>query len=131
MSKTKAIRLGLVGFGSPHGQFNSGRGGGLFQQAVNSFDGVMPAAVCDISRASLSCARKLFPKIKTFTDCDKMLAGASLDALLIGTPATLHAEFAAKALKSNVHVLSEIPAVMNSDEAGKLWAAQNAASRFT
>ncbi|MGI6087755.1 MAG: Gfo/Idh/MocA family protein [Kiritimatiellia bacterium] len=130
MSETKAIRLGLVGFGSPHGKFDCGRGGGLFQQAVNSFDGVMPAAVCDISCASLSCARKVFPKIKTFTDYDTMLKSASLDALLIGTPATLHAEFAAKALKNNVHVLSEIPAVMDSDEAGKLWAAQKRSKSF-
>lgn len=99
MSKTKTIRLGLAGFGSPYGPFNSGRGGGLFHKAVSSFDGVVPAAICDISSASLACARKVFPKIKTFTDCGKMLAGASLDALLIGTPAPFHAEFSAKALK--------------------------------
>jgi len=130
MSKTKAIRLGLVGFGSPHGKFNSGRGGGLFQQAVNSFDGIVPAAVCDISEPSLACARKIFPNIKTFTDYDKMLKSTALDALLIGTPATLHAEFAVKALKNNVHVLSEIPAVLSAAEADKLWAAHKRSKAF-
>lgn len=117
------IRFGLVGFGSPHGKYNSGRGGGLFQQAVAGFEGIVPAAVCDISRASLAQARKIFPGIKTFTDYDRMLASAQLDALLVGTPAPLHAEFAVKALRKNIHVLSEIPVVAGLKEIRALWAA--------
>lgn len=131
MSKTKQIRLGLVGFGSTvGGRFKGGRGAGLFKQAINGFDGVIPAAVCDISQEALARAREMLPKIKTYTDFDKMLADAPLDALLIGTPATLHAEFAVKALKNNVHVLSEIPAVTSGAEAETLWAAHKRSKAF-
>lgn len=118
----KEIRFGLVGYGSPHDGLMAGRGGNMFKQAVDSFEGIVPSAVCDVSKDSLANAQKAFPGIKTFADYDRMLSETQLDALFIGTPATCHAEFAVKALKRNIHVLSEIPTVTTAAEANALWA---------
>ncbi len=130
MSKPDTIRLGLVGFGDPYNGHNSGRGGNVFQQAISGFDGVIPTAVCDISKTALAAAKEVFPKIKTFADFDQMLASVHLDALIIGTPANLHTEFAVKALKKNIHVLSEIPSVTSAGEAATLWEAHKTSRAF-
>ena len=53
-----------------------------------------------------------------------------MDALLIETPAHLHAEFASKALMRNIHVLSDIPTVNSVEEGNRLWVAQQKSKAF-
>ncbi len=120
---TTPIRLALVGYGSPRGRFGCGRGGNLFRMAVESFKGIVPTAVCDLSPSVLAHARRTFPGIRTYLDFDRMLSDAAMDAVFIATPATCHAGFAAAALARDIHVLSEIPAVTSIAEARRLWAA--------
>lgn len=112
--KNKTIRLAVIGYG---------RGGGVFNEAVAGFDGIVPAAVCDLDPAKRESARKKHPDIQAFEKYDEMLARAELDAVIIGTPAHLHAEFAIKALAKNIHVLSEIPSVWSVAEVDGLWKA--------
>lgn len=119
----KPIRLGVVGYGYRAAKDGSGRGGGLFRQAVEGFDDVLPAAVCDLSPEARALAARTFPGIVTFENYDEMLERSGIDALLIGTPATCHAEFSAKALTAGIHVLSEIPTVYTIEEADRLWRA--------
>lgn len=119
--KKKNIRLAVVGYGTPAGGDTCGRGGSLFKLAVKCFDGVAPAAVCDTNAGCLKNAKHDFPDIKVCNDYDEMIADGSIDAVIIGTPATYHAELAVKALNHNIHVLSEIPSIYTIQEAQLLW----------
>jgi predicted dehydrogenase len=71
----------------------------------------------------LEAARKKHPASRVFEKYDDMLNSIEIDAVIIGTPAHLHAEFASKALARNIHVLSEIPTVWSVAEANQLWKA--------
>ena len=111
-----AIRLALVGYGH--------RGAYMFGLAVKGFEGITPVGICDNNPALLEKAKADFPGVAVFTDFDTMLAQVAPDALLVETPATLHAEFCSKALGRNVHVMSDVPCVERVEEADLLWQAQ-------
>ena len=116
------IRLGVVGYG--------GRGAVMAQLATGSFDDVQLVAVCDISEVSLQAAASDFPQATRFDDFDQMLDAVAMDALLVETPATLHAEFCAKALLRGVDVMGDVPAVESIEQAQNLWDAQQRSSAF-
>lgn len=111
----KQIRLGVVGYG--------GRGVNLFEYATQTFAGILPAAICECDLDRLARARASQPDAAHFDDFDEMLASGTLDALLVETPATCHAEFCARALEHSIHVLSDIPPVASVEEAERLWEA--------
>lgn len=112
----KTIKLGLVGLGH--------RGRGMLSLAVKHVPGVQAAAVCDINADLLKEAAADFPGVPAFTDFAEMLRTVPMDALLVETPASCHAEFCIRCLEKNIHVMSDIPSVDNADEADRLWAAQ-------
>ena len=116
------LRLGLVGYG--------GRGRGLLQLATQSFPGVKAAAICDIDSALLDKAKAEHPNAALFTEFDRMLDGAPFDAMLVETPAALHAEFCSKALSLNIHVMSDVPCVDTPEQAKQLWDAQERSRAF-
>lgn len=118
-----AIKLGVVGYGFREGKDTSGRGGTLFRQSVENLDGILPTAVCDITPAAREHAARKFPGIAVFEDYGEMLTHSGIDALIVSTPATCHAEFSARALRAGIHVLSEIPTVFAIEEANDLWQA--------
>ncbi len=126
----KEIRFGLIGYGSPHDRFDCGRGGALYKNGCAFFENVTPVAVCDKVPEILDNVRNDLPETNVYTDFDEMLESENLDAVLIGTPATCHAEFSIKALKKNIHVLSEIPCINRIEEAAPLWQAQMESSAF-
>lgn len=117
----KQIRLGVVGFGR--------RGRSLFGLATHSL-GVEAAAVCDSAEANLRAAEQAYPEAVLFSEFDRMLEQVKLDALLVETPATFHAELCAKALARDINVMSDVPAVATLEEAHKLWRAQQASRAF-
>jgi predicted dehydrogenase len=59
-----------------------------------------------------------------------MLDETGIDAVLIATPATFHARFCCEALLRGIYVLSEVPAVVDFQEARDLWEAQQASDAF-
>lgn len=120
------IRLGLVGYGYRADMDRGGRGSSLYELSANGFDDVTPAAICDYSPAALTHAAKIFPESTCYDDYETMIAEAALDAVIIATPATYHADLACQALARGIHVLSEIPSVTSHEEAAKLWAAEQA-----
>jgi predicted dehydrogenase len=117
-----AIRLGVVGYGR--------RGRAFLKLAARSFPGVVAAGVCDSDDARLAVARQDFPDAAAFSSFDAMLDSAALDALLVETPATLHAELCSKALAKNVHIMSDVPAAASLEEARQLWQAQQSSRAF-
>ena len=116
----ETIRLGVVGYGS--------RGSSLFDYAARTFDGVLPAAVCDSDPERLSRARETWPHAGHFSDFDEMLVEGLIDTLLVETPATCHTEFCARALEHEFHVMSDVPPVASVAEAHRLWAAEERSS---
>ena len=117
----KKIRLGIVGLGR--------RGRSMFALAAESFEQVVPAAGCDLddkiwmekqNKETLSLAEK-YPDATFFTDYDRMLSETSLDAILVETPANIHAEFCMKALERGIAVLSDVPFAASLDEGNRLW----------
>lgn len=116
---TQEIKLGLVGYGT-FSKFG-GRGAGLTKLAATVFEGVRAVGICDNNPRALEQARLAFPEAGHYADYETMLDEVPMDALLIETPAYMHAEFAIKALERNIHVLSDIPCVNTVDEAWALW----------
>ena len=119
---TSPIKLGVVGFGR--------RGRSLFGMSAQHFDDVVPTAVCDADQALLETSKEAYPEARRFTSFDEMLDGVQLDALLVETPATFHAPFCAAALRKNIHVMSDVPAVASKEEAWELWRAQESSNAF-
>jgi len=119
------IRLGLIGVGGKRCQYNAGRGAGLFRMAAESFEQVVPTAICDINPdAGFEVVKESCPDVECFTDYREMLDKTTLDAVIVGTAATNHAEFATAALRHGVSVLSEIPIVYGLEDVAPLLEAE-------
>lgn len=61
-----------------------------------------------------------FTGIELYTDFDKMLAEADLDAISITLPTYLHTEYTIKALNAGLNVLCEKPMAMTVEDAQKM-----------
>ena len=116
------IRLGVVGFG--------GRGRSLFKLATRCFSGVVAVAVCDSDETNLGAAEQDYPETVLFSGFDRMLDSVELDAILVETPATFHAQLCSKALARNIHVMSDVPAAATMAEAKELWQVQQSSRAF-
>jgi len=115
------IKLGVVGFGR--------RGRALCGLATQSFP-VEAAAICDSDEANLGAAKQSYPEAALFSKFDRMLDEVKLDAILVETPATFHAELCSRALARDIHVMSDVPAVATMAEAQELWRAQQSSRAF-
>lgn len=80
-------------------------------------------AVADIDAANRAQASAQMPDVKVFADYRDMLASGAVDAVLIETPPSTHAEFASEALDAGIHVMSDVPAIHEIGEADMLWMA--------
>jgi predicted dehydrogenase len=78
------------------------------------------AALCRRDEALLRKMADHFGVAQTFTDYERMLAEADLDAVLVCTPHALHYDHARMALERGRHVLVEKPMTVRSDHAQAL-----------
>ncbi|MGQ0619307.1 MAG: Gfo/Idh/MocA family protein [Panacagrimonas sp.] len=106
------VRVGVVGLGKM---------GLSHQSMINAHPEVTLAAVCDPTSYVLDVLGK-YTGVKTWSDYDRMLAEAELDAVLIATPSHLHAPMVSAALERGVHVFCEKPFVLDSVEGERLVA---------
>jgi predicted dehydrogenase len=81
---------------------------------------VEKVTVCDIDRKRLDRMKKAHPGIDVADDLDKLLADASVDAVVVALPAALHYEATRKALLAGKHVLVEKPLASTAAEAEEL-----------
>ena len=72
--------------------------------------------VCDTNRASLDEISARYPGIRIETDLSRVLAGDSIDGVVIATPAVTHYSLARQAIDAGKHVLVEKPLALNVDE---------------
>ena len=114
------LRVGVVGLGH--------RGRHMFKLAAMFDDKAIPAAACDIKPSnwyeqqwlSPAALSEMFPEAAFYEDYDEMLEKANLDVVIVETGADIHAEFIARAMQKNIHVLTDIPVVANLQEAEML-----------
>ena len=97
------------------------RGWGLLHTFHNHRDAQV-VAVCDQAAELRQKASDEFGIKASYADFAEMLA-ADLDAVVVATPAPLHAGQSIAALAAGAHVLSEVPAAWTLDECAALAAA--------
>lgn len=68
-------------------------------------------------------------KVPVFDDFESMLAKASPEVVVVGTPPHTHAEYCLRTLEAGAHVVCEKPFVSSLDEADRVIAAAAAAGR--
>jgi predicted dehydrogenase len=108
------IKLGIVG---------ACHRGGSFKAATETVEGLRVQAVCDLNAERLPEAAAIFEASLSFTDYERMLDEADLDAVIIGTPMHVHAEQSIAALERGIHVLCEVTAAVDLDQCRRLVAA--------
>ncbi|MBA2481391.1 MAG: Gfo/Idh/MocA family oxidoreductase [Planctomycetes bacterium] len=113
MSHHDQIRLAVVG---------AGRGRCYADAAVALGAGARLAAVCDVREEALAPWRSV-ADVRSFDRLDALLADDRIDAIVLATPAPLHARQAIQALAAGKHVLSEVPSAYSLDECADLVAA--------
>jgi predicted dehydrogenase len=86
-------------------------------QPVGDVDGVDLVAVAarDLARAQESAAE--WGADRAYGSYEELIADPEVDAVYIGTPASLHREWAVAAIEAGKHVLCEKPFAANADDA--------------
>lgn len=127
------IRVGIVGLGFM---------GKMHFRCYKALDEVKLSAVCDIDESKFAGAGKKvgningaeealdFTGIALYSDFDKMLAKADLDAVSITLPTFLHKDFTIKALEAGLNVLCEKPMAINKQQCDEMSAASKKAGKI-
>lgn len=113
------LRVGVLGVGQAHPS-SSRRGASLVRQ-LRAIAGVEVRAVCDLDASALQAFQREFAIPEAYTELAQLLR-AALDAIVIATPAPLHAAQAIAALEAGCHVASEVPAACTLQECADLAA---------
>ena len=92
----KTIKLGIFGLY---------RGSHLIDNFLSNNAEIV--AVCDFDQKRLDEAKKKLGDIALYTDFDEFIEHEGLEAVLIANYFHEHTPYAIKALKKNIHVLSE------------------------
>ena len=113
------MRIGIVGFGFM---------GRTHLRCWKAVQGVEIATICEVNPKITEEAQKTIGNIEQaedaidlsnvelYTDLDKMLKEAELNAVSITLPTYLHAESSIKSLSAGVHVLCEKPMALNVED---------------
>ena len=113
------LRVGIVGFGFM-GRMHYGQWKGL--------EGAEVVAICDANPNIVEDTKKAigniegaggevyFDLLDLYSDYNKMLAEAKLDAVSITLPTFMHPNFSTKSLEAGLHVLCEKPMALNVED---------------
>jgi predicted dehydrogenase len=105
------IRVGVIGYGY---------WGPNIVRNLQGLDYMRAEMVCDKSPAALARARKVYPGIRTVSDCEEILRSPDIDAVAVITPVWTHFELAKKALENGKHVFIEKPFTSSSAQGEEL-----------
>ena len=93
----KTVKMGIFGLG---------RGASFYQNILRNNGEIV--AVCDMNTEKLEKAKEILGKeLATYTSFDEFLEHEGLEAVFLCNYFHEHTEYAIKALKKNIHVLSE------------------------
>ena len=100
---------------------------------INGFKALEEAevvAICDVNRSTLEKVGETFGIKNQYLDYEEMLEGG-IDIAVVSSPMHYHVPQAISALKSNIHVLSEVTAAISLDECYLLLrAAQKSKAKY-
>lgn len=121
MTQTQKLQVAVAGIGrmgNPSktltSQFNSNPNIDQGMRHARHFATLTPRAeliaVCSPVQAELDAAQKEFPGVRAYKDYEQMLnQEKSLQAVVVASATTVHAEQAIKAIERGLHVLCEKP----------------------
>ena len=116
--------------------------GSMHFKCYEGLENVKIVAICDINENKLKDAsgtagniegtegRLDLTGVELYTDFDKMLADANLDAISIALPTYLHPQYTIKTLEAGVNVLCEKPMAMDSKQCDQMIAAANKSNKI-
>ena len=104
MSKN-IINLGIAGLGWM---------GTLHFRSIPQESGIRVTAMYDIDPERVEFGRE--NGLKAYSNLEAFLGDSDIDAVLVATPNNVHKELAVASLKAGKHVISEKPAVLNTEE---------------
>ena len=107
---SETVRVGVVGLGKM---------GVSHLAIVRAHPKAEVSAVCDPTGYILDVLKK-YTGLETFTDYDRMLGDAPLDAVILATPSRLHAPMVEKALERGLHVFCEKPFCLDAADSERL-----------
>ena len=110
---TSVLRLGVIGFG---------QWGPNHVRNFRSVDGCDVVWVCDQRDSRLALAQSMFRDLQVTSDADRVIGDASVDAVVIATPAKTHFGLAKAALLAGKDVLCEKPLASTVAECEELTA---------
>ena len=114
------LKIGVVGLGV----------GKLFHlKRFKEIPGVTIQAICDQNAALLHEVETEYAEPQTFTDFDRFLGAADIDAVALAVPNFLHKPMTLAALDKGWHVLCEKPMALNAAEALEMRAKVRATGR--
>lgn len=127
------LKVGIVGFGFM-GRMHYGQ--------WNNLKGAKVVAICDANPNIVEDTKKAvgniagaasdidFDSVSLYSDYEKMLDEAGLDAVSITLPTFLHPNFSMLALKAGVHVLCEKPMALTVEECQRMIDAAQEAGKI-
>jgi predicted dehydrogenase len=115
------IRVAVVG---------AGAWGMNHVRTMSQVEGARLAMVCDTVAGTREKVRASFPGVCVGSDVREAIASSEVDAIVLATPAKLHAEQALAALSAGKHVFVEKPLALNAADAGAVVAAAKARGRI-
>jgi predicted dehydrogenase len=118
MSDTRSVRTAMVGCGY--------WGANLLRNFAALSD---LRVACDLSPAVREKVAKQYPGVRVTADYAAVLADPEVQAVVLGTPATVHAEMAVAALEAGKHVFVEKPLALSVADAERMVAAADEAGR--
>ncbi len=84
---------------------------------------------CDTQEERLATLRRAFPRVEAVASIEPILNDASIEAVVIATPAPTHAALAEQALAAGKHVFVEKPITLAVADAERLIAVSRASGR--
>ncbi|OHB56438.1 MAG: hypothetical protein A2Y07_06570 [Planctomycetes bacterium GWF2_50_10] len=127
------VKVGIIGLGFM---------GKMHFRCYSAMKGVQVTAICDIDKSKFEKSAGVAGNIKgadkplnlkgisLYTDFDKMLAEADLDAVSITLPTYMHCEYTLKALKAGVNVFCEKPMALAMADCKKMITAAKKAKKL-
>ncbi|MGC9358114.1 MAG: Gfo/Idh/MocA family protein [Anaerolineae bacterium] len=113
-NSTNGIRIGVIGLGAITTYMHI--------PSLQADPRAKVVAGCDINEYQANRVQEQFGLEQIFTDWGAMLEQASLDAVVIGLPSTLHQTAAEESLAAGCHVLCEKPLGLDPEKAEALAA---------
>jgi predicted dehydrogenase len=108
-----SVSVGVVGLGY---------WGPNIARAFGNLPGAKLTWLCDRDASALARAQARHPEARVTDSLDELLADDDLDAVVIATPPTTHAELALEALRKDKHVFVEKPLALNARDADRVTA---------